>query len=570
MTQRKSPVGGMRANVLANLAIMPFSTSAELTAIRGYRSVRAVYTALRRLQTDGYVSSVPHSAINATKPTNRFFVTERSIEHLPAAFQTDIHTVLRLLPVTEQSQRALYRRIDTLELCYGLCMIIAEHYPAARPLRPNFHNSGPFDAIVTGEKDFNTGIMLMGNVLPFEDFCDRFRSLVKGRDEAHQWAQIPFLTLVIVPTSFEKNWITEQIIALRWTDKFWLVCTEYEATVLSPDTATWHFCFDDDAPVEVSLLEIVRDSPGDPTFNVLQPANTRLDPPVDCSQLLPVGLTAVQKRMLRCLADWQLLTQQQLASILTMRISTHFRQHLADLIERGMVVRENDRFGSLGLTEEGLGHLAQGDRTSVEAAMINRTLNGGQSAFSRRERNRTHGIIEVVRRIHAEYTGRVEALPAHRASRRYPVGGTGFKSLHPDAALLLRHGGDLQTLLLDYDNGASGGEEALGTKLMKWIRYYTFDDRQYPGSLSQSADAGNLDREVTLLVVPSDSIRDTVIRRCHSLLRRTGWDPGRNGSLPIAISTEREIESARSILADEIWTRLDDFQRRKVNPILLN
>ncbi len=77
-----------------------------------------------------------------------------------------------------------------------------------------------------------------------------------------------------------------------------------------------------------------------------------------------------------------------------------------------------------------------------------------------------------------------------------------------------------------------------------------------------------LDYEVTLLVVPTDGIQATTIGMAQAALRNWRWNPEVDGSVPIAVTNERELGFAKHILTDEIWIKVDDFQRRRCSPIL--
>ena len=72
MASKKPSLNENAKNLFTNLSITPFTSSTELTIIRGYKSEYSVYNAIRALEACGFVSSVQHSPINATRPTKRF------------------------------------------------------------------------------------------------------------------------------------------------------------------------------------------------------------------------------------------------------------------------------------------------------------------------------------------------------------------------------------------------------------------------------------------------------------------------------------------------------------------
>ena len=129
---------------------------------------------------------------------------------------------------------SLYKRIDSLALCYGLCVKIAQLRPSAVPLTLSFPLSGSIDAFMTGEDGFCIGIMRKGNTLAFSDFRKRFWAVTEGKGFVHQQRRGPPLTLVIVPSSFEKKWFADRIAELYSRRMFCAIATEYEATEFCP------------------------------------------------------------------------------------------------------------------------------------------------------------------------------------------------------------------------------------------------------------------------------------------------------------------------------------------------
>ena len=391
--------------------------------------------------------------------------------------------------------------------------------------------------------------------------------MTEGKGVIHQQRRGPPLTLVIVPSSFEKEWIADRITDLYSHRMRCAVATEYEDTELPPDTVTWRIC--ERQPSDMSLTDMMQQLQPDPTYAPLaRLERERNKPPVDYSELTPSGLKPLHKRVLNCVADWKMVNPGQVADILQIDKSSRFNRYMADLFDYGML--ERDYAGQeLIIADEGLRYLAYRDRASVGKIRKNWGPNGKHITKARKERSHTLSINELVSRIHAEHTaGRIEALPDHSAGRRYWLDPKEHRYVNPDAAILLRLGGDLQTMLLEYERRASRGGQALWRKLHVWMTYYAFNDRQYIGNVSQAENPFNLDDEVTLFAVPTDSLQANIIRRCQNFLKRHGWSRELNGSIPIAITTEREIESSKGMLTDDIWLRIDDFQLRKTNPIL--
>ncbi len=411
--------------VLHDLAILPFASSEEITTIRGHTSAFTVYNALRKLVSEGYADSVQHFPINTMRATNRFSMTGKGVKGLGEILDTEVQSILTRLPCTAEWQREMYKRIDGLALYYGLAVKAAELRPSSLPLTPRFTRSGSIDAFLTGTDGFCMGIMRKGNTLSLREFRKNFWAIAEGKRDVHWQRRGPPLTLVIVSSSFEKNWIAQHITD-RYSDRMLAaVATEYEATELPPAALVWRVC--KEGANDMSLSDMLQRLPLDATY---QPEVTteykRNNSPVNCSRLRPTGLKPLHKRILTYPADWHMLTPGQLADFLKMKKTTRFNSHLAELVHWGMV--EYQEGGSdIVVADEGLRYLAYRDRTAVGTIRQNWGTDGRQMRKARREHAHTRGVNEFVRRICAEHPGHLEALPAHRASRRYYRSGDRYR-----------------------------------------------------------------------------------------------------------------------------------------------
>lgn len=566
MTQSNKEISDLQGNAFGNLAGMPFSSLKELMTLRGFESEDKLYRAYRVLEGLGYISSVRHTPTFDTRSTKRFFVTREGLEKIGPLYGLTIESLLKSHPVTSRHQRAFFRRLDPITIYYKLFMAIVEARPSARALNVQFPLSGSFDALAIGNGGFSIGIMRKGNTLPFLEFRKRFWAVAGNSAHALSDAEIPMLTLVIVPTSFDKRWIAERITTLYSARMTCAVATEYEALELDSEQAVWRLCYE--GGTMMSLAEMSMRLRPKLDFTLPQVSYEKNTPPVPCSTLSKVQPKATHRRMLDVMADWPFLMPEQLALMLNRVNSSYYKRHLNDVIRMGLVAVRDQARGALALTDEGLLHVGHRDRTAIGAIRQKWGQQGTQSSKLVKELNHTHGINSIVSRIYQEHPGRIEALPEHAAARYYRIDADTQRLVSPDAALLLRLGGDLQTLLLEYEKRASRGGEALSRKALVWIKYYVFNDRQYIGNLSESRNPHRLDNEVTLFVVPTDGIRLSILNRSQAFLRKVGWTRQHMNAISVAVTTERELEGSESFLTDEIWIRLDDYQRRFVSPIL--
>ena len=530
-----------------------------------------VYRTIRELQSKGYASSVKHFPANGSYFNVRYFVGARGITDFADVYKSTPENILNMLPCSADWQRAMLRRVDSVGMIYSLCGKIVEARPSTVPMAISLPRHSDFDAFVTGADGFCIGIMRKGNALHYRDFKKRFWAIVNGRGSDNYQRRGPPLTLVIVPTSFEKKWLSEAINREYGRAMLCAVATEHEALELSPDVVAWRIT--ERQPNDMAFADMIQRLEIDPSYNPLAKNEfKRVKPPLDSAKIHQFDLRSLQKRILTTLADWPLMSRDELGKILNLNEVTRkqhfFTKEFKFLRENGWIEYDgkNKRFV---VADKGLRYLAYRDRAAVGTIRSNWGIGGTKITKARKERGHTEKINELVSRIYDEHPGRIEALPDHSTSRSFSVGHRiPRKEIHPDAAILLRLGGDVQSLLLEYEKRADRGGEPLWRKVYQWIRYYAFDDRQFIGNLSQSENPLNLDDEVTLFVVSSDSIRRRMLKRGQDLLKRAKWTKGPGASIPIAITTEREVKEATSFLTDKIWLRMDDFHLQEMNPIL--
>ena len=570
MTRGPKPVSEFAKNVYANLSVMPHSTSVELTKIRGFPSERKVYRALKELQKRRYVSSVRHFPSNASHFNVRYFVGAQGMLDFPEEFNSSPENILKMLPCSADWQRETLKRADALAVLYELCMKIAAMRPSAVPMAVTFPRSSDFDALVTGADGFCLGMMRKGNTMARSIFRKKFWAVTSGSGPDNHQRRGPPLTLVIVPTTYDKQWLSQSIVGEFSRRMLCAVATEHEALVLSPELKVWLVC--ERQPYAKSFKDMIQQLDIDPSYSPSTNVDfKRVNPPRDSASLLQFDLRPLQKQMVECLADWPMLKKYELGKMLSLKESTwksvHFSQQIKSLIEDG-IIEYDEGTRNLILDDGGLRYLAYRDKTKLSGLRKKWETNGTEIRKMRKGRAHTEGINKFVSQIYSEHPGRIEALPDHATSRRYSIGRGEYSQVKPDAAMLLRLGGDLQSVLLEYEMRGSRGGGPLWDKVHVWLMYYIFEGKQFVGNLSLSENPLKLDDEVTLFIVASESIRQAMLKKGQALLKRARWSPDTSPGVPVAITTLREATASKSLLTDKIWLRMDDYHLRETNPIL--
>lgn len=575
MRGNDSPVSDFAKAVYTNLSVLPFCSTAELSRLRGFGPESKVANAMRELKAKGYATSTRHHTEHGARgPTVRYFVGARGITDFAGVYKTTPEIILEKLPVSSDWQREMLKRIDSLAMIYGLCVKIAELRPSTVPLTIIFPRHSDFDAFITTADDLCIGVIRKGRMQARLEFRSRFWAVTNGSGPDNSQRRGPPLSLVVVPTAFEKRWYAEMILDEFRQSMRCAVATEYEAAQMPPDSAPWILC--DRTPRNISLKEMVHSLEPDPGYHPLARVDfKRVTPPRDSAKLREFVLTPVQKRIVDVVADWPLISKKDIGRILGLgpkivgggSVGKHFK----DLIEQGYIRIEGAGWNKRYLIgDRGLRYLAYRDRTSLGMMRKAWGVEGSRLTKVLKEREHSEKITEIVARIFEDHPGRIESLPDHATTRRFKPSGRrkGQRQVHPDAALFLRLGGDTQSLLVEYEQRASQGGKALRAKIDVWIRYYVSGDPQFAGNVSKAENPFNLDDEVTLFVVTDENTRIRMLRRGQDLLKSVNWRKGPNGSIPIAITTEEKFMSAAAVLTDRIWLRMDDFSLRETNPVL--
>ena len=148
---------GCESEVLRRLAEMPFLDRLELAAVSGW-SGGAVYRAVKKLESEGTVQSVPHAS-ELISPTRRYCVTGAGILRLARDEGTTVDQLLRRRPVSQGWRRILLERLDAVAIIYRLSAALSG---AAYPIRFRWYRAGPLDAGIVLPGGRTIGIVRQG------------------------------------------------------------------------------------------------------------------------------------------------------------------------------------------------------------------------------------------------------------------------------------------------------------------------------------------------------------------------------------------------------------------------
>ena len=574
MPKTKKAFSIFEQSVYAHLADLPYTTTTELTRFRGFPSEKQVYKALTALEKAGYVISVKHFPATSNIPRihkTRYFIGAQGITDFAGIFNTIPDVILNHFPCSSDWQRTLLRRLDSVAMIYELCLKILDVRPAAMPLTIRFPRDSDFDGMVVGGDGLCVGFMRMGNTMNRREFGKRFWAIKDGRGTDNWQRRGPPLTFVLVPTTYAKRWLGEDIDKRRVADKVpCAIATEYEALNMEVDATTWVKL--DPQVSGQSFKSLIEDLQIDSTYKLIYHNEfKRVYPPRALSKVKAYDLRATHKKILTCLADWPMMKRVEIDRMLTGKESKELAKNVKDAIaylRANGFIQYDKGTKNLIVADHGLRYLSQRDRIRLGALRKDWGPDSESIDKLRKERSHTEGINEVVSRIHTQHPGRIEALPDHESTRRYSIGRRQWRQVRPDAALLLRLGGDTQTVHLEYETRGSRGGKPLFTKVHVWMMYYIFKGRQFAGTVTTQENPLDLLDEVTVFIVPTDGMRQRIMQIGQGMLKKARWTPENSAMVPIAVTTFREYEEAKSILTEKIWFRIDDYHLRPTNPIL--
>ena len=349
---------GCESEVLRRLAEMPFLDRLELAAVSGW-SVGAVYGAVKKLEGEGTVQSVPHAS-ELVSPTRRYWVTADGLHRLAQDEGTTVDRPLRRHPVSQGWRRILLERLDVVAVIYRLSATLSG---AVYPIRFRWYRAGPLDAGIVLPGGRIIGMVRQGAAADRTAFGKRLWRL--GQEAR------PGAVLLLVPDEIRLRQTRRLLDAAPFVA---FLALEEDAVRAGADSPVWRT---PSGGVPLSLEEVLAYtcSHGElshepPPRRPSLPAS--IDPveawPVIPGWMLPMLLKPSEKHALDLLFDWPWLTPDCLAGLLGVR-HTRLYQVLEPLKTLGLVdvaLAEGNR--CLALTDRGLGMLARRDRAAVGAA----------------------------------------------------------------------------------------------------------------------------------------------------------------------------------------------------------
>ena len=571
MTKTKKNFSIFEQSVYAHLADLPYTTTTELTRFRGFPSEKQVYKALTALEKAGYVISVKHFPTNLMSFKKRYFVGAPGITDFSDIFNTTPDVILNYYPCSSDWQRTLLRRLDSVAMIYEQCLKILDIRPTAMPLTIRFPRDSDFDGMVIGTDGMCVGFMRMGNTMDREEFGKRFWAIAEGRGSDNWQRRGPPLTFVFVPTTYAKMWLGEDIVKRRTAGKVpCAIATEHDALNLEVDAFTW-LKLDPQVSTH-SFKSLIEDLQTDSTYKLIYNNEfKRVYPPRAFSKVKAYDLRSTHKKILTHLRDWPMMKRVEIGRMVTGKNSKTVAKNVSDALAHlrsNGFTQYDEGTKNLIVADHGLRYLSQRDRTRLSSLRQHWGPIGTDMIKLRKERLHTEGINDVVSRIHTQHPGRIEALSDHESSRRYPISRRHWRQIRPDAAMLLRLGGDTQTVHLEYERRGLQGGKALWAKVHVWMMYYIYVGKQFIGNVTTKENPLGLLDEVTIFIVPTDAMRQRMMQIGQRMLKNANWSPQNSPMIPIAVTTFREYEEAKSILTEKIWLRVDDYHLRPTNPML--
>ena len=466
---------------LRTLAAMPFLDRLELAAVSGLTE-RTAHNALERLRQEGLVDCVRHAG-PLTASTRRWYVTACGAGSLARLDEIPVDRLLRRLPVSAHWQRLLLERLDAVAVVYRLVSGVAA---AEGDFRLRWYRAAALDAAVMLDGGRTVGVIRQGAAADRTAFTERFRRLLDPRED------VPRALLALMPD--EARLRQDRGLLARYPGPVFLAREGDVANALSGDPV-WHLT---SGPAVLSLEEIMeRLRPGGSL--PVEPPLTRRSPPRDLSlppepentqgHLLPVVLKASHKGVLELLAEWPLITADDLRS-LTGLSPSNLSQVITRLERLGLAVRF--RFGGrprLSLTCGGLAYLARRDRTSVAEAVrrwdVESADGGSPTTWREVPGTRSRPLARTIKHTDAvhRFLGRmseqarelgyriVQFDPPHRAVRRFRHHGR-LRSIHPDAFGVLRRNRETFPFFLEWERRAVR-PGTMAARLAPYLRYYS-------------------------------------------------------------------------------------------------
>ncbi len=269
---------------------------------------------------------------------------------------------------------------------------------------------------------------------------------------------------------------------------------EKDAARLLADDRVWHAA---SAPTLLSLREVLAHlRPGG--MLLWEPPSARLSLPDDiglaqandgvADHLLPVVLKPAEKRMLDCLADWPLITAEDLGGILGLWPSgvSKLTVRLGEFGLVTAVLLDGQR--RLALSQKGLALMARSDRGSVTAAFRRwsvesmdgdppsswRDVSGERTRPLARAIDHTLTVHTFMAALARQAKGTpgcrvLQLSPPHHSARHFRHG-AGLRSIHPDGFGVVQASSAAGPFFLEWERRALH-PSTMAARLAPYLRY---------------------------------------------------------------------------------------------------
>ena len=475
-------LGEREGLALGTLAAMPFLDYLELAAVSDMAESTARHV-LGQLRRKGLAGSIRHAS-PLTTTTRRWYATREGLRFLASESGVGVDRTLRTHPASTHWRRILLARLDAVAVVYRLASAVAD---AVGPSRFRWYRAAPLDAAMTLPDGRTVGVIRQGPIADRTAFSDRVRRLLEPEQSR------PRALLVLMPDEARLR-LARRLLAPYPGPAY--LALEREAGSLSDEDRVWHGT---SALALLSLQEIMGHlrqggaMPWErPTARQSLPDDGELHRIEDdddvADHLLPVMLKTAEKRMLDCLADWPMITVEDLSGILGLSDSRTWR--LAARLNRLDLVAPIHLAGQrrFALSDGGLFLLARRDRVSVGAAVRRwsvepmddespsswRDLPGARSRPLARTIEHTQAVHRFMAALERQAKGTkgyrvVQVAPPHHAVRYFRYGGS-LRSVHPDGFAVVQTGSKTFPFFLEYERRAAN-PSTMSSRLAPYLRY---------------------------------------------------------------------------------------------------
>ena len=506
--------------VLEQLGEMPFLDSTELSEVSALPS-STTDDVLTRFLTKSLIEFVIHSRSEKSR-VRRWCLTGDGVEWLARLrMKGESPKNLTLeFSVSAQERRNVLRRLDVAVVLYRLAQDAASAYD--EPIEWKWSRAGGLDAMMRLPDGRSAGLSRIGSTHSGKAIKDRLLTLSLMYERGQECP-----TFLLVPGAVELNR------ALNWFEgRNMPVFVAIEDDVMRSPLGTVIWRSPDERAGVFPLVYCLQRTPASEMPRTRQPSTRRLtlqadrlSSDVDELDMAACELTIPARRILRLLYDWPFIRVSQLQMLLGVSAG-HLRREKALLSQLGLMhhlrigktpAQRYDNRTRLCLSRDGLTYLSRVDRSLLidrrlkrkkkkPAGLLDHWLvepdpggdeESGVPGFVVRgskarvlllkELRHTDSVYRFVSLLVGTCGGtfgwRVERLlPAHRWERRFRYGTRAhsvykddWKSLKPDATILLTRGGRQVSLFLESERRAIKPSR-MAPKIQPLRNYYASGD----------------------------------------------------------------------------------------------